>query len=159
MSDNPYLSPTQETPAYPNNLDAPPLTLKQKLFSGKGRFSRSQYWGYGVLGSALFSLLAAIPYIILVFLLIQADETGKDLNLVAIIALTLTTLILYVPAMWISFAAAAKRFHDRGKSGWMALVALIPYAGGIWILVECGCLAGTPGPNPYGPDPLTNRLP
>jgi uncharacterized membrane protein YhaH (DUF805 family) len=47
----------------------------------------------------------------------------------------------------------AKRCHDRGKSGWMSLIALIPLAGAIWALVDLGILAGQLGPNEYGPDP------
>jgi uncharacterized membrane protein YhaH (DUF805 family) len=53
-----------------------------------------------------------------------------------------------------SFAVLAKRWHDRDKSGWWSLIGLVPILGGIWIIVECGCLPGTEGPNRYGPDPL-----
>jgi len=33
------------------------------------------------------------------------------------------------------------------------LSALITLGLGIWILIECGCLDGTQGPNRYGPSP------
>ena len=59
-----------------------------------------------------------------------------------------------VVALWISLAVAVKRYHDRNKSGWWVLIALVPVIGGIWYLIEAGFLAGTPGPNDYGPDPL-----
>jgi uncharacterized membrane protein YhaH (DUF805 family) len=52
------------------------------------------------------------------------------------------------------FAVYAKRWHDRDKSGWWSLIILVPIIGGIWFLVECGILPGTPGANQYGPDPL-----
>ena len=82
-----------------------------------------------------------------------ADQnTGPNIPLVVVASLIL--LAIMIPASWIYYAGIAKRFHDRGKSGWMTLIILIPYVGGIWVLVECGCLAGTPGPNAYGPDPL-----
>ena len=48
----------------------------------------------------------------------------------------------------------AKRWHDRGKSGWWTLIVLVPIIGGLWILVELGFLKGTDGTNQYGPDPL-----
>jgi uncharacterized membrane protein YhaH (DUF805 family) len=51
------------------------------------------------------------------------------------------------------FAVMAKRCHDRGKSGWMSLIMLIPLAGPIWALIDLGILAGQDGPNEYGPDP------
>jgi Protein of unknown function (DUF805) len=47
-----------------------------------------------------------------------------------------------------------KRWHDRGKSGWMVLINLIPLIGWVWTLVELGLLEGTLGPNQYGEDPL-----
>ena len=51
---------------------------------------------------------------------------------------------------WINLASTVKRFHDRDKSGWWFLISFVPYIGGLWIIVECGCLAGTPGGNSYG---------
>jgi len=30
---------------------------------------------------------------------------------------------------------------------------LIPVIGGLWTLIECGFLDGTPGSNKYGPSP------
>ena len=48
----------------------------------------------------------------------------------------------------------ARRWHDRDKSGWWTLIGLIPVVGAIWILVECGCLKGSDGPNRFGADPL-----
>jgi len=62
----------------------------------------------------------------------------------------LFALALIYPAL----ALYAKRWHDRGKSGWWSLIALIPIIGSIWLLVELGFLKGTPGPNAYGPDPV-----
>ena len=51
-------------------------------------------------------------------------------------------------------ALYAKRWHDRGKSGWWTLIGLIPIIGGLWILIELGFLKGTYGSNQYGPDPV-----
>jgi len=41
--------------------------------------------------------------------------------------------------------SASKRWHDRGKSGWWVLVALVPLAGWLWVLIENGLLRGDPG--------------
>ena len=49
-----------------------------------------------------------------------------------------------------SLAVWAKRWHDRGKSGWWNLIALIPIIGPIWALVESGFLKGDCGSNRYG---------
>jgi uncharacterized membrane protein YhaH (DUF805 family) len=56
---------------------------------------------------------------------------------------------LIVPAL----AVQVRRFHDQDKSGWFVLLGLIPYVGGLIVLVFM-CLPGTPGPNRFGPDPL-----
>ena len=63
-------------------------------------------------------------------------------------------LIVYVIFLYPWLALYAKRWHDRGKSGWWSLIVLVPILGAIWILVELGFLRGTEGPNQYGPDPL-----
>jgi uncharacterized membrane protein YhaH (DUF805 family) len=61
--------------------------------------------------------------------------------------------ILAVPFVWVGLAVQVKRWHDRGKSGWMVLVNCIPLIGFIWAFIETGCLRGTVGENLYGPDP------
>lgn len=33
----------------------------------------------------------------------------------------------------------------------------VPVIGGLWYLIECGFLPGTPGPNTYGANPLAAR--
>ncbi|HKP24672.1 MAG TPA: DUF805 domain-containing protein, partial [Dongiaceae bacterium] len=45
---------------------------------------------------------------------------------------------------WVSFAGVVRRFHDRGKSGWWALLYFMPVIGWLWILIECGFLPGKP---------------
>jgi len=40
-------------------------------------------------------------------------------------------LVVLIPG----FAVCVRRLHDVGKSGWMALICLIPIVGAIWLLV------------------------
>jgi len=42
--------------------------------------------------------------------------------------------------------------QDTGRSGWWILLGLIPFVGGIVLLVFM-LLPGTAGPNEFGPDP------
>ena len=74
--------------------------------------------------------------------------------LVVEVILFAVILVFVVIATWISIAVAVKRYHDRNKSGWWVLIVFVPVIGGLWYLIECGFLRGTPGPNTYGPDPL-----
>ena len=66
----------------------------------------------------------------------------------------LTGLIATIVLIYPSIVLYAKRWHDRGKSGWWTLILLVPVIGGLWMLIECGFLRGTDGPNRFGADPL-----
>ncbi len=57
----------------------------------------------------------------------------------------------YPPRPPLNFKGLINRRGD--KSGWWMLIALIPIIGSIWFLIELGFLAGTPGPNRFGPPP------
>ena len=57
-------------------------------------------------------------------------------------------LFVLVPGI----AVAIRRLHDTGKSGWMYLVAFIPIAGFIWLLILL-IKEGDQGNNAYGEDP------
>ncbi len=58
---------------------------------------------------------------------------------------SLYTLIATLPA----WAVTIRRLHDIGKSGWVGLVALVPFVGAI-VLVVWLAREGDLGPNAYG---------
>lgn len=62
-------------------------------------------------------------------------------------------LAAFIPAI----ACQVRRFHDQDKPGWYLLLGLIPFVGGIIVLVFM-CLEGTRGPNQFGPDPKGNDV-
>ena len=62
------------------------------------------------------------------------------------------TLLLVLALIVPGIAVQVRRFHDQDKSGWFVLLALIPFLGGLIVLVFM-CLEGTKGPNRFGPDP------
>jgi uncharacterized membrane protein YhaH (DUF805 family) len=49
-------------------------------------------------------------------------------------------LVLAAPLIWIQCALIIKRCHDRGKSGFWALLLFIPVVGLLWLLIDCGLL-------------------
>ena len=51
-------------------------------------------------------------------------------------------MILAAPLIWVQCAIVIKRCHDRGKSGFWALLLFIPVIGLLWLLVDCGLLPG-----------------
>ena len=48
----------------------------------------------------------------------------------------------------------SRRLRDRGRSPFWLLAGAVPILGPLWLLIELGLRRGTPGENPYGPDPL-----
>ena len=102
------------------------------LFQFDGRINRAKYW--------LGTLLVYVADLIIVGIATSADSP----------ILSLLSLVL----IWPGLAVQIKRWHDRDKSGWWVLIGLIPLIGFFWVLIECGILEGTAGPNQYGPDPL-----
>jgi uncharacterized membrane protein YhaH (DUF805 family) len=102
-------------------------TCLQKYATFEGRATRPEYW-YFYLFNIVLSLGAAL-------LKLPESVTG------------LISLALLLP----SIAAAARRLHDMGRSGWcqlwvLTIVGIIPVV--YWLTRP-----GTAGPNRYGPAP------
>lgn len=133
MSDNIYSSP--ESNVIEEGQTSVTLSLKEILFSFKGRIRRSTYW-YTMLG------LFAIMFVVMMALALAGVDEG---------ALGLIVVLMYIPLVWISLAVQVKRWHDRDKSGWWVLISFIPVIGGLWALIENGFLAGSPEVNRFGP--------
>jgi uncharacterized membrane protein YhaH (DUF805 family) len=111
-----------------------PMPIAQILFSFRGRLPRKAFWLYGVLGPLLLSAM--------VEMLLGIVGVGDRKAEIA------ATLLL----AWPCAAVAAKRWHDRDRSGWWALVLVIPVIGLLWSLLANGLRRGTVGPNRYGRD-------
>ena len=60
----------------------------------------------------------------------------------------LLSVALIIP----SLSVGARRLHDIGRSGWWQLLVLIPFIGGI-ILLIWWAKDSTPGANEYGENP------
>ncbi|MFZ0737929.1 MAG: DUF805 domain-containing protein [Candidatus Acidiferrales bacterium] len=61
--------------------------------------------------------------------------------------------LLYLISLPVALVAAIRRSHDLGRSGWFALICLVPFAG--WYLVF---KPGSIEPNKYGPPPPSAQL-
>ena len=57
-----------------------------------------------------------------------------------------------------SLAVTWRRMQDTGRHGLWILLGLIPFVGGIILLIFM-ILPGTPGPNEFGPDPTAVAAP
>ncbi len=61
-------------------------------------------------------------------------------------------------AIWISIAAAVKRCHDRGLSGFMLLFAMPPVIGQLWMVLSLIAGRGEATDNRYGPARMCDAL-
>jgi len=114
----------------------PKMPLTRLWFSFEGRISRTTFWADWV--------ILIMPFVLL---MIYFDfVSGKGFF----------TVIFLLIVAYPSLAVGARRCHDRNRSGWFQLLALIPVLN-IWVLIELGCLRGTLGDNKYGPDPLNEH--
>lgn len=114
------------------------LTTKYADFDGRAR--RAEYWWFTLVNFGV--IIGAL--VVTVILRAIAAPLGAIAAL-AYVAVWLGTL---VPGI----AAAIRRLHDTGKSGWFMLIALIPFFGSIILLVFL-FTDGSRESNAYGPSP------
>jgi|GEM_PF-2137419 len=126
------------------------LSGRQIFFSLKGRISRKVFWGMW----AVLMLIGWVYYIMVMLVIENMVDTDIEKLWKYILLIVLLSVVYLVFVVWTGLAMQFKRWHDRGYSGWMVLIGLIPVIGTIWALVELGFLKGTAGPNKYGDDPL-----
>jgi uncharacterized membrane protein YhaH (DUF805 family) len=122
------------------------------LLSFEGRINRAKFW-------LCVLLLMAVYLVAYVVIGVAFGGVNYDANGIPQVSGTAWALVvvLWLAGLYMSLAIYAKRWHDRDKSGWWTLIVLVPIIGSIWLLVECGCLPGTEGPNRFGPDPLAGE--
>jgi uncharacterized membrane protein YhaH (DUF805 family) len=92
----------------------------------KGRSRRSEYWFI-----QLFLVLTNLAAAAIDFALMDGDVDRFIANGGGGIVGLIWFLATIVPAL----AVLIRRLHDTGKSGWWALIGLVPLIGGIVLLV------------------------
>lgn len=107
----------------------------KKVYSG--RLNRRTY----LVGGIVLGVIYGIIYSILTGILGPASAIGSLLNLV---------LVVFVLVVGLSITV--RRWHDLGKSGWFALLGLIPLVGFfVWLYLIFA--SGNDGKNMYGESP------
>jgi uncharacterized membrane protein YhaH (DUF805 family) len=106
-------------------------------FSGRSR--RKEYWMF-LLGVIIAAVILSIVEGVLGMQGMVGGVYGP------------LTLLLILGIIIPGIAVQVRRFHDQDKSGWFVLLGLIPFVGGLIVLVFM-LLEGTKGPNRFGPDP------
>ncbi len=133
---NPYNAPTADL----SRAGEVHETYMPSMFQMKGRIGRVRYIGYAMGMTIIFGLVMALVMGLLTML-------SPTLGLVG--------MVLYIPMLVLGVILAIRRFHDLGKSGWFALLIIIPIVNffvSLWLIFG----AGSPAANGYGLPPAKN---
>ena len=117
-----------------------------ELFSLSGRANRARYFWHillddlvvaGMVGM-LFFFSVVTPLAILPAPLVVVPAVGVGLA-----------------GAWAALATTVKRLHDLNRPGWHLLLFAVPLYN-IYLSIVLFVVAGIPGDNQYGPDPLAD---
>lgn len=128
MAANPYTPPRAQVADVGNDE-----VQEIKMWSASGRIGRLRYLAYTFGASFLVGLVGGV--------------LGAAMGTAGAAVM----MLLYVPLLVFSVLAGIQRSHDMDWSGWMLLLAFIPFVGLIWIFKS-----GTKGPNRFGAPPPPN---
>jgi uncharacterized membrane protein YhaH (DUF805 family) len=126
----------------PSGLTLFQRCLTRDFFQVRGRAGRREFWSFLV-----FQL------IVLVALPVLAGTAGTNDagDFTALGGLLLIGWALFVLGCMIpSIAVTIRRLHDIGASAWLLLIVLVPYIGGVLLLIAAA-LPSQAGANRYGP--------
>ena len=115
----------------------------RNAFTYQGRASRSAFWWW-----VLLELIAMFAILIVTAIISAVSGSGGAAPIAAVL-LTLVLVAVSVAGLVVSLPLYVRRLHDSDMSGLWLLIALVPFVGGIAVLVLC-LLPGTRGPNRFG---------
>ncbi len=108
------------------------LVVLERYAKFDGRAGRAEFWWFVLANIVVYVALAILAQVSSIFFLLY---------------------VVYALAMLVpNIAVGIRRLHDTDKSGLLLLLVLVPFIGGVILLVLCA-MEGTQGPNQYGPAP------
>ena len=118
-----------------------------------GRAGRPEFWYFVLFHFLVVGIPAFIGFILIASsTTISPDGTTADISAfgvfgwIIIVCAALISLALVIP----HYAVGSRRLHDRGTSGWLQLLVLVPC--GAFVLLIFWLLESK-GPNAYGEGP------
>jgi uncharacterized membrane protein YhaH (DUF805 family) len=122
--------------------------VTQRYADGNGRARRKEFWGFTLFAN----LIAIVPLMVFGTIAAAIDpslesDLGVTMFGIGFLIFVLTLLGLMIP----SIALYARRLHDVGMSGWLYLLAFVPF-GNIFLLVV-SFMPSQQQTNQYGPVP------
>jgi uncharacterized membrane protein YhaH (DUF805 family) len=174
VSYQPYSADTAQSPSPPLELPHYGIGFVDAIKRGfkkyakfAGRASRSEYWWWALFSFIVYLVLLVPTYVLGITTSSDGGRTPGAAAIPLIILLVVFYLLMIVPTL----AVTVRRLHDAGYSGWLALLMLVPYLGGLIILIfavlpssPAGAKydpvpAASPADNPYPPYPPQNSYP
>lgn len=121
--------------------------MTSRYIDGAGRARRKEYWAF-----ALFHFLAlCIAITPIIGLAIAESQAGRNMETWGVAWISLVFLLCFafvIPGI----AVTIRRFHDVGFSGWLVLLGLFPYIGGLFIFIVA-LVPSQQAFNAHGPPP------
>jgi len=126
-------------------------TCFDKYATFDGRAKRSEFWWFYLFTAIVIAVFYAFPFFFSLLAGVTRDNSitalFSILALISDLALFAVSVAMVIPLL----AAGSRRLHDRGQSGWLQMLLLVPC--GSIVLIVFWILEGVPGPNLYGEPP------
>ena len=124
----------------------------QEVLDVLGRASRSEYWWFALYLTIVYLVLGTATAVAGIATSPDGGDTPGALAALPGIPMILLLLASIVPGI----AVSIRRLHDAGYSGWLYLINLVPYLGGL-VLIIFLAMPTSPAAAKYGP-PAPSRL-
>src|SRR5690606_35587620 len=135
------------------DVDPRVATYQPRFLSLNGRIGRLRYFAY-TLGLTMLMYVALAPLLVLTAKYGDASAPGGA-NMAVVVIASLLMLALYIVVLVMMVGFIVRRLNDLGKTGWLALLFLLPVANLVlWIYLQF--FRGHEAPNQYGPAPVAN---
>ena len=117
----------------------------RRFFDWHGRVSRVQFLAYSTFNALIALMLVALLFVMIGGFQGMVNASSEQLPMSLLGASSVGVVVLF----YLQLAVSKRRFNDLNKTGWLALLMLVP---GVNILVYLYLLAveGTAGANYYG---------
>jgi uncharacterized membrane protein YhaH (DUF805 family) len=125
-------------------------SYQPQFFSVRGRIGRLRFLSYSWLSMICMTFISGIFFGVLMAMLMRTQTMNSAI-------MGVLPLVIYLPGLLVSLVFTKRRLNDLNLSGWIGVLALIPFLNlifGLYLLFA----PGTSDNNRYGPVPTKNSV-